>query len=58
MKEYSIFVDGQIAGPFPQAELEAKIKSGELPADVMVAAPGDTEWKPARKSSIRKSAAS
>ncbi|MGF0069073.1 DUF4339 domain-containing protein [Candidatus Spyradosoma sp. SGI.093] len=49
MKEYSIFVDGQIAGPFPQAELEAKIKSGELPADVMVAAPGDTEWKPAKE---------
>lgn len=49
MKEYSIFVDGQIAGPFPQAELEAKIKSGELPSDVMIAAPGDTEWKPAKE---------
>lgn len=49
MKEYSIFVDNSVAGPFPQQEVEAKIKSGELPADVLIAAPGDTEWKPAKE---------
>lgn len=48
MKEYSLFIDDAVAGPFPQAEIEAKIKSGELPADVLIAAPGDTEWKPAK----------
>lgn len=49
MKEYSLFIDDAVAGPFPQAEIEAKIKSGELPAEVLVAAPGDAEWKPAKE---------
>lgn len=48
MKEYSLFIDNAVAGPLPQQEIEAKIKSGELPADVLIAAPGDTEWKPAK----------
>ena len=48
MKEYSLFVDDAVVGPLPQQEIEAKIKSGELPADVLVAAPGDAEWRPAK----------
>lgn len=49
MKEYSLFIDDAVSGPLPQAEIEAKIKSGELPADVMIAAPGDAEWRPAKE---------
>lgn len=49
MKEYSLFVDDTVAGPLPQQEIEEKIKNGELPADVLIAAPGDTEWKPAKE---------
>lgn len=49
MKEYSLFIDDAVSGPLPQAEIEAKIKRGELPADVMIAAPGDAEWRPAKE---------
>lgn len=49
MKEYSLFINDSVAGPLPQQEIEAKIKSGELPADVLIAAAGDTEWKPAKE---------
>lgn len=49
MKEYSLFIDDAVAGPLPQQEIEEKIKSGELPADVLIAAPGDTEWRPAKE---------
>lgn len=48
MKEYSLFIDDSIVGPLSQREIEEKIKNGELPADVPVAAPGDTEWTPAK----------
>ncbi len=48
MKEYFIYVDDQATGPFPQDEIEAKLKSGELSQDVLVAEDGAEEWKPAK----------
>ncbi len=49
MKEYFLYVDEKTIGPLPQDEIEAKIKSGEFDQDVLIAAEGDEEWKPAKE---------
>lgn len=37
MKQFFVFINDETVGPFPQDEIEAKIKSGEYPYDVLIA---------------------
>lgn len=37
MKQFFVFINDSTEGPFPQDEIEAKIKSGEYPYDILIA---------------------
>ncbi|MCR5183254.1 MAG: hypothetical protein K6B46_00960 [Opitutales bacterium] len=40
MKQFFVFINDETVGPFPQDQVEAKIRSGEYPYDVLIADAG------------------